>query len=440
MHLSQFILDNMEPILQEWESFAKILFKTAKSKKILRDHAKKMLLVMVCDLQKEQSKAEQTAKSKGQQPPECKDTPAEEHGIQRLEEGFSIIEIAAEYRALRASVTKLWGKAKSKILPHDIEDLIRFNEAIDQALHESIQSYTWFNNQQTRHFNTMLASSPDLSYIIDPNGILLYANKAMSELYKIPAHDIVGKSIYDLGGNVKFEEQTRIQTVLETAEPCRGDWIFQSPSGKICLFEYIYTPIFDEKKKIEAIAGNSRDITERKLAESKILQLAHTDTLTQLPNRRLFRDRLDQIIKHSRREEKHFTLLCIDLDKFKEVNDRLGHEVGDLLLQQVSKRLKSCVRDLDTIARMGGDEFMIILADINQDDQTKIIVNKILTKLMKPFKIKRQSIEISASIGITLYPQDGVKPDILMGKADKAMYDAKKLGQNQYSFYGMLPR
>lgn len=163
MKLPIFILDNMGKILQEWEDFAKTVFKTVQTKKTLRDHTKKLLLTIVLDLQQEQSTAEQIEKSKGHQlKNDIANTAAEQHGIARMEDGFSINELAAEYRALRASVTKLWGNAKKTLSSADINDLIRFNEAIDQSLNESIDSYSFSKEQQARHFNTMLASSPDL--------------------------------------------------------------------------------------------------------------------------------------------------------------------------------------------------------------------------------------------------------------------------------------
>lgn len=263
MKLSSFILNNIEPILVEWENFAKSLFKTEQSKRTLRDDAKKMLLVIAQDLQQKQSRSEQTAKSKGQQLQAITKTAAENHGIARMDDGFSINELAAEYRALRASVIKLWGNACEMINPSSINDIIRFNEAIDQLLHESIDSYARSKEQQARHFNTMLSSSPDLSFVIDKNGLFLYVNNAMSELYQQPIHNMIGKAIYDL----LPEEQVRVQFVFDTGETCRGDMIFKDPSGMEYFFEYIYTPIFDENEKIEAIAGNSRDITQRKHAE-----------------------------------------------------------------------------------------------------------------------------------------------------------------------------
>jgi len=436
MKLSAFIRDNIEPILQEWENFAKTLFKAKQTKKILRDHAQKMLLVIAVDLQQEQSKSEQIAKSKGlKQQQDITDTAANQHGVMRFNEGFSIIELTAEYRALRASVTKLWGNAKKQMDASDINDLVRFNEAIDQILNESIDSYSSTKEQQIRHLATMISSSPDLSYIIDLDGVLLYVNEAMSNLYQKPAYDMLGRVIYDLGNHIKPKQQAQIQSVLDTGKACHGDQVFYSPSGKEYFFEYIYTPIFDENGKIEAIAGNSRDITERKQAEDQLWQVANYDALTSLPNRRLFSDRLDQAIKQAMRANKRFALLSLDLDRFKKVNDKLGHGAGDILLQQAGVRIKACVRDMDTVARMGGDEFTVILTNIGQVDQVKIVADKILNELSKRFQIKNEFVDISASIGITLCPQDGMEPEALLRQADKALYDAKNSGRNQYKIY-----
>ena len=436
MKLSAFIRGNIEPIIQEWENFAKTLFKTKQTTKILRDHAQKMLLVIALDLEQEQSKSEQTAKSKGlQQQENSTDTAAEKHGDERFNEGFSILEVAAEYRALRASVTKLWGNIKKTMCASDINDLVRFNEAIDQSLNESIDSYSSTKEQQVHHLATMLSSAPDLSYIIDLNGVLLYVNEAMSNLYQKPAHDMLGRVIYDLGNHLKPKQQAPIQSVLDTGKPHHGDRVFYSPSGKKYFFEYIYTPIFDENGKIEAIAGNSRDITERKLAEAQIWQMANYDDLTSLPNRRLFSDRLDQAIKQAMREDKQFALLSLDLDWFKKVNDKLGHGAGDILLKQTGERIKACVRDMDTVARMGGDEFTVILTNIGNSEQVKIVADKILNELSKPFQIKHEFVDISGSIGITLCPQDGIEPNGLLGQADQALYDAKNSGRNQYKMY-----
>ena len=306
---------------------------------------------------------------------------------------------------------------------------------IDQSLNESIVSYSLSKEQKVHHLTTMLSAAPDLSYIIDLGGVLLYVNEAMSNLYQKPVDEMVGRVIYDLDNHVASEVQARIQSVIDIGESCKGDRVFYSPSGKEYFFEYIYTPIFDEHGTIEAIAGNSRDITERKLAEAQILQIANYDVLTSLPNRRLFSDRLAQAIKQAMREDKRFALFSLDLDRFKKVNDKLGHGAGDLLLKQAGERIKACVRDMDTVARMGGDEFTIILTNVGHAEQVKIVADKMLNELSKPFQIKNELVDISASIGITLCPQDGMEPEALLGQADQALYDAKNSGRNQYKMY-----
>ena len=273
------------------------------------------------------------------------------------------------------------------------------------------------------------------SYIIDLDGVLLYVNEAMSNLYQNPADEMVGRVIYDIENYIEPEEQAQIQAVIDTGELRQGDKVFYSPSGKEYFFEYIYTPIFDEQGTIEAIAGNSRNITERKLAEDQLWQVANYDAVTSLPNRRLFSDRLDQATKEAMREDKPFALLSLDLDWFKTVNDKLGHGAGDILLKQAGERIKACVRDMDTVARMGGDEFTIILTNVGHAEQVKIVADKILNELSKPFQIKNEFVDISGSIGITLCPQDGIEHEALLGQADQALYDAKNSGRNQYKMY-----
>ena len=439
MKLSAFILDNMETILLEWENFASTLFPTAQNENTikLRDHAKKILLVIVAQLNQYQSNSEQVAKSKGLQLQNDKqDTAAKKHGSGRLEDGFNINEMVSEYRALRASVTKLFRDAsKEKIQPSDITDLIRFNEGIDQAIAESVASYSNHAEQNNLLFETMLSSSPDLSYILDLDGKFLYVNRALIELYQIDVHEILGTATYNYAIPAAAIVQAHIQYIIQTGEMCRGEITFQMPSDNPRFFEYIYAPVFNKKGKIEAIACASRDISERRAAEALIWQSANYDPLTELVNRRLFRERLEQTLKRSKRSHKIFALLFIDLDKFKTVNDALGHHAGDRLLKETVKRVNTCIRETDTLARMGGDEFTVILDDIRNVEQVISVAEAILSALRKPFSFRKHKVNISVSIGITLCPQDGTSPDILVRNADQAMYVAKKDGGNQLSFY-----
>ena len=191
----------------------------------------------------------------------------------------------------------------------------------------------------------------------------------------------------------------------------------------------------DEKGRVLRMIGTHTDLTERKLAEETIQRQAHYDALTQLPNRRLFRDRLEQTIRTARRDHGSFVLMLIDLDHFKEVNDTLGHDAGDFLLVDAAQRLLHCVRESDTVARMGGDEFVVILPDIDDTTSIERIAQKIIDKLASPFLLGEEKAFISASIGITLYPNDADNMETLMKNADQAMYVAKNLGRNRFSYF-----
>jgi len=166
--------------------------------------------------------------------------------------------------------------------------------------------------------------------------------------------------------------------------------------------------------------------------------LANYDSLTQLPNRLLFHDNLMQAQAWARRHHQSFALMFIDLDGFKPVNDTLGHAIGDELLQNVAQRLLNCIRDTDTCARLGGDEFTVILTEVEDLSAVPKVADRILDTLHQPFILANRSVEISASIGIALYPQDSGDADNLLQCADLAMYEAKRLGKGRYCFYKKL--
>ncbi|KAF7599050.1 MAG: hypothetical protein CGU29_09075 [Candidatus Dactylopiibacterium carminicum] len=177
------------------------------------------------------------------------------------------------------------------------------------------------------------------------------------------------------------------------------------------------------------------DITERKANEARIAFLAHHDPLTSLPNRTLFQDRLEQALARCERNGGRLALLFLDLDRFKTINDSLGHLAGDRLLQAVAERLRHCVRDTDTICRQGGDEFIIVLPDVLDSEVSARVAEKILRRLAEPFEIDGNALGTSFSIGIAVYPNDGRQASVLMKNADTAMYHAKESGRNTYRFF-----
>lgn len=181
--------------------------------------------------------------------------------------------------------------------------------------------------------------------------------------------------------------------------------------------------------------GTHIDISERKHSEAQVFRLAHYDSTTDLPNRVLFHDRIEQDIKKANRSGQKVTLMFLDLDRFKEVNDTLGHHIGDLLLKQVSQRLLNCVRIVDTVARFGGDEFTIILNNLNDVSSIERVAQDILNKLAEPFQLGNENVYITTSIGITVYPEDAVDVDALLKNADQAMYTAKEQGRNRYYYF-----
>jgi len=178
-----------------------------------------------------------------------------------------------------------------------------------------------------------------------------------------------------------------------------------------------------------------QDITERKQAESEVWAQAHFDALTGLPNRRMLRERMEQGLRHSRRERCRMALLFVDLDHFKEVNDTLGHDQGDQLLIEAAKRIRGCVREADTVARMGGDEFTVLMTDLHSADRLEGVLQKMLDALSAVFELSEEQVFVSASIGVTVFPDDAADIEGLLKNADQALYAAKGAGRNRYRFF-----
>lgn len=436
VRLADFIRDNIEPILKGWEDFAEtILNASDMDTSGLRDHAREMLLEIADDLDSDQSESEQAAKSKGRGQDSGEETWAEVHGEDRQTSGFSVMETVSEFRALRASVVSLWGKAHPMVSEKQLEDLTRFHEAIDQAVAESLEHYTVVKEMETRLFGAILVASPDPIFVLDLEGKFVFSNKATATLFGLDPDAIIGKTNFDLGFSFASDFQHNLDKVVIDQSTYRGKFNHTFASGQGERFEYLLAPVLDEGQKTEATVCIFRDVTERVLAEEQVWHNAHHDPLTGLPNRRLFLDRLDQEVKHANRSSLPLALLFMDLDGFKGVNDSLGHEAGDRVLCDVAKRLADCVRADDTVARLGGDEFTVILTGAKQRKDVEHVAQTIIDAIAAPFKTAKQPIRISVSIGISLYPQDACTPADLLQAADQAMYTAKESGSNRMCFY-----
>jgi diguanylate cyclase (GGDEF)-like protein len=178
-----------------------------------------------------------------------------------------------------------------------------------------------------------------------------------------------------------------------------------------------------------------RDITERKLVAERLHRMALFDPLTGLPNRTLFFDRMSLVLTFAKRNNYIIALLYLDLDRFKTINDTLGHDIGDLLLKEVAGRIASCTRQSDTVARMGGDEFITICARVTAPQDAGVVAAKVIKVLSEPFHLQGEECNIGASIGISLYPADGEDVETLLKRADSAMYRVKQTGKGGFAFY-----
>ncbi|MDH3288579.1 MAG: PAS domain S-box protein [Betaproteobacteria bacterium] len=236
---------------------------------------------------------------------------------------------------------------------------------------------------------------------------------------------------------IHHEDRQRVRIARRLAAEGRYDEVFRivRPDGSIRWLHDRAFPVNDATGRVYRITGIAEDITERKGAEEQLMKLAHYDVLTNLPNRVLFYDRLKQALAQAKRNQWSVGVMFIDVDRFKNVNDTMGHSVGDRLLQQISERLMGIVRSGDTVGRLGGDEFSVVLSNLAGAQDANLVAQKMMACFTEPFWLEGTEVYVTASIGITLYPDDSTEQDILIRNADAAMYKAKEIGRDSYQFY-----
>ncbi|HWT54141.1 MAG TPA: EAL domain-containing protein [Rhodocyclaceae bacterium] len=291
--------------------------------------------------------------------------------------------------------------------------------------------------EEQLHLAAMVYSaSTEAIFVSDASDYLIAVNPAFEHLTGYTAREVIGRPASFLKAERNPPElQEKINEALETTGHWQGDVWSRRKNGEIYAESLTITAISDD-------AGNPRyrvalfsDITEKKNTEQAVWLQANNDALTNLPNRRLFRDRLVQDIARAARARQQIALLFLDLDHFKQVNDVLGHDAGDTLLIEASQRIRACVRDSDTVARLGGDEFTVILYGGDCVAVAERVCEQMLASLTQPFVLGKEKAYISASIGITLYPDDARDIESLLKNADQAMYAAKEIGRNNYSWF-----
>ncbi|MEW8690298.1 MAG: EAL domain-containing protein [Candidatus Thiodiazotropha endolucinida] len=292
-------------------------------------------------------------------------------------------------------------------------------------------------------------NSPDMIYLLDHEGRFAFINERVKSLLGYDQKEIIGEHFSKLihtedieRAHFTFNERrageraTRSAELKLSSKNNNGSRFFDSGTVPVELSSIgIYTTNDDKTKSFIGTYGVARDISERKQAEELIKYQLYHDLLTNLPNRSLFRDRLNMAMAQSKRSGKKLAIMYLDMDRFKIINDSLGHYVGDELLKMVGQRLRSELREADTLARVGGDEFNLLVPEINDIQDARNLAEKILRLTLEPFIIKNEEIFISFSIGISIYPSDGDTKDSLIKHADIAMYKVKNAGKNGYAFY-----
>ena len=282
----------------------------------------------------------------------------------------------------------------------------------------------------------IVESSDDAIIAKTAEGTILTWNRGAERLYGYTAEEAIGRPITM---HVPPERRQEILDILERVKDGESVEHYETvrlrKDGVRIDVSLTVSPLRDEGGRIVGASAIARDISERKNIEERIKHLAFHDTLTGLPNRLLFNDRLEVAIAHARRNDQRLAVLFIDLDRFKLVNDSLGHMIGDALLRAVAERLVGCVREDDTVARLGGDEFLVLLPGVAAEEDATGVGRKILEAIRRPLGIQSHELSITTSIGIALYPADGRDTESLIRNADRAMYSAKEQGRDNCQMY-----
>ncbi|MGZ8229994.1 MAG: EAL domain-containing protein [Burkholderiales bacterium] len=344
-------------------------------------------------------------------------------------------EVVSEKQLIRKNGTLVWVSVVTSLVRQDDGEPLYFmsvvqdigaRRATEQALRESEQK-----------FRQLADNIPEIFWITDMRQrVLHYLSPGFETLTGKPLAEVLRRPRSWLQ-IVHPEDRERVRLARKPLPHAEYDIEYRiviAGGGVRWVHDQAF-PVRDATGAVYRIAGIASDVTQRKEAEEKLVYLAHYDGLTGLPNRVLFLDRLKQTLSHCARRGTLAAVMFVDLDRFKVVNDTLGHAMGDELLRQVGARLSVCVREGDTVARFSGDEFVLIVNDLHGPEDARHIAQKVLQAYVEPFRVSSHEIFVSTSIGISMFPSDSEDEQALLKNADSAMYRAKESGRNSFRFY-----
>ncbi len=309
---------------------------------------------------------------------------------------------------------------------------------------EKIKQEEVLVREEHSFFNAVIDTSESLVVVADLNGNIILINRAASKARGSSQEKAIGQLLWDYfdiqtqgddyGGETLAAKDAivlQIENILDAKCQSR---LPAAGGHDETVIEWAFTYLPGQDGQVKYIIATGTDVTEHLQAQVRLKQEAYHDLLTGLPNRALFQDRLEQAARLALRHKEVFALLYLDLDKFKPINDSLGHEAGDHVLQVLAKRMRGCLRTSDTVARLGGDEFGVILPQVHNHLNAGLVAEKLIRALNEPIDYERHSLQLGASIGIAVFPNDGKDLGELLNSADKAMYQAKLSGRNTYRF------
>ncbi|PDT01662.1 sensor domain-containing protein [Rhizobium chutanense] len=308
--------------------------------------------------------------------------------------------------------------------------------AFSRDVTERKQAEDAINSVRTQLLS-VLQTIPDMVWVKDVDGVHLLCNHAFERLTGKTEAEVVGKTDLELFGakRARIFRKSDKATIEAGGILMDEEWVVSSENGQSILLETRKVAVLGAGGEVTGVLGVSRDVTELNASREKIKQMAFYDAVTCLPNRLMFNDRLQQVVSAVSSQGKRAGIMLIDIDHFKVVNDTMGHPIGDQLLCQVAARLKASVRDRDTVARFGGDEFAILLPEIRKDDDLDRVACAILERFKDCFLLDGKEVYVSCSVGIAISPDDSTNVNDLVKYADSAMYLAKRSGRNSFRFY-----